>query len=174
MAQGDKSAYYQALKKAGYEFDRHYRDYTTQDLIEICEQIEETTGETVEVAPSAPHEQMPPRDSEMAEMREQFDRLTELVGDLADLVTANVKPSPKPAPDPSEQFAVTSTEHAGLTQNVAGKDGVQFVDEYGNEWYQPEVTKPSYARPEDVQKYPSGPQDPQKPSRSPSSPPPST
>ena len=32
MAHGDKSAYYQALKKIGYEFEKHYRDYTSDEL----------------------------------------------------------------------------------------------------------------------------------------------
>ena len=32
MSQGDKARYYGALKTAGVTFDKHYRDYTTDEL----------------------------------------------------------------------------------------------------------------------------------------------
>lgn len=36
MSQGDKSTLYAALKEAGWEPDKHYRDYSTDDLVEIA------------------------------------------------------------------------------------------------------------------------------------------
>ena len=39
MAQGDKSSYYRAIKAAGYTFDKHYRDYTANELKAIWANI---------------------------------------------------------------------------------------------------------------------------------------
>ena len=53
MAHGDKSAYYQALKKIGYEFEKHYRDYTTAELADLWESVsaEDTTHLSVRGVP---------------------------------------------------------------------------------------------------------------------------
>ncbi len=36
MSQGDKSSLYAALKEAGWEPTKHYRDYSTEELVEIA------------------------------------------------------------------------------------------------------------------------------------------
>ena len=79
MAHGDKSAYYQALKKVGYEFEKHYRDYTTTELADLWEVVsaEDTTLSEVELP--EPNDAPPQRESEvdeMQELRDKFDRLT--------------------------------------------------------------------------------------------------
>ena len=146
MAHGDKSAYYQALKKVGYEFEKHYRDYTTTELADLWEAVSAEDTALPEVELPEPNGAPPQRESEvdeMQELRDKFDRLTALVGDLASVVMKKEEPAPAPV----NQFAASSKEHAGLTQNLPKEDEIVHVDEYGNQWLQVEVTKPGYAKP---------------------------
>ena len=147
MAHGDKSAYYQALKESGYEFEKHYRDYTTDELASLWDAwAKQGDEELPEVVLPEPKDAPPSRESEvdeMQELRDKFDRLTALVGDLASVVMKKEAPATPQA----NQFAASSKEHAGLTQNSVKEDEIVHVDEYGNQWLQVEVTKPGYAKP---------------------------
>ena len=42
MSQSDKAAYYRELKDAGVDFDRHYRDYTTEELEAAVHRLRES------------------------------------------------------------------------------------------------------------------------------------
>lgn len=149
MAQGDKSSYYRAIKAAGYTFDKHYRDYTANELKAIWANISDEPivtektpiPEATQGAGSAARET-----DEIADLRTKFDQLASLVGSLADAVTKNhaVK---EPAPQATQQFEAASEEHAGLTQNVRGGSHVIKIDPDGTRWFQMEVQKPSYPKP---------------------------
>lgn len=54
MSQGDKSAYYRALKSAGVEFDKHYRDYTTSELQAAFDQLKDGGMDIELQAPQEP------------------------------------------------------------------------------------------------------------------------
>jgi len=155
MAQGEKSAYYQALKREGYEFDRHYREYTTEELKALVVE----RGLNVE-AP-APTETLPPRPDEFRAFQEQLNQLTQVVTSLAKLVTpeqraaeaaaAPTRRAPEPAPAGGGVKPLSSnldpTEHAGITLNSHTDQDVLKVDEYGNRWLQLEVPKPAGPKP---------------------------
>ena len=50
MSHQEKSAYFNELKAAGVKFDRHYREYTTEELKAAALKLRETTG----IHPPAP------------------------------------------------------------------------------------------------------------------------
>lgn len=161
MAQADKSTYYQALKAAGFSFDRHYREYTTEELRLAWESHADANGvdpNSLEMPP--PKDQLPTRrEDDGAEFQQQLDALTQTVGQLAELVTASLRreeragapvrqaaetikaapPAPKPKLDPNEHAGVTLNSHAG--------GQVLEVDEHGNQWFQKEVAKPAFPKP---------------------------
>lgn len=143
MAQGDKSAFYQALKRAGYEFDKHYRDYTTDELQTLAK------GLDLNVQAPVPKDALPPRPDEVAELREQLAQVTSTVTALGELLLAErAAKQPPAAPAPTGgPVPAKPEEYAGVTADTTTADGVIEVDAYGNEWYQREVTKPASPRP---------------------------
>lgn len=42
MSQGDKSRFYQELKDAGYPFSKHYREYSTEELMDLITELRQT------------------------------------------------------------------------------------------------------------------------------------
>lgn len=169
MARATKSTYYQALKAAGYEFDRHYRDYTAQELRELWaenfdgEDLEETPPvERKTPLPEAPPA-MPSKDDDLAELRKQMSELAGVVSELARTVSAETRRAeqagaplaaatellggdPNVRPLPRSHF-LDPNEHAGVTLNTHFDGAVIEVDEHGNRWFQKEVTKPASPRP---------------------------
>lgn len=163
MAQGDKSAYYQALKGAGFTFDKHYREYSTEDLQRAWELHAEANGLDPVVEVPVSRDAPPARDDELAELRETIASVVDVVKGLAELVTTQQRrdeheadplqgsrttpatdpPVEKPAPEPK----LDPNKHAGVTLNTHGEMEVIEVDQYGNEWYQKEVRKPASPRP---------------------------
>lgn len=150
MAHAEKSAFYQALKSAGYEFDKHYRDYSTDELRGLAGQLDLT----VQAPP--PRDVMPSHDAEMAELKEQLAHLANTVGALAGMITPEQRRAEQPAPPPAPEKVARTEErehaldpavHAGSTLNSVGVDEVIKTDEYGNEWFQIEVPKSGSARP---------------------------
>lgn len=171
MAAARKSELYQALKAQGVQFDKHYRDYSTQELEELWEQQLGTPAPSPE--PKTSQVPVAPREDE-DELREQLRELTATVSALAKVVlsqsggqTTRVMEAPKeeaaaaqasekqqPAEEQKteEKPKVTvggldPNEHAGLTQNSHVDDQAIEVDEHGNIWYQKEVVKPAYPKP---------------------------
>lgn len=161
MAQADKSAYYRALKAAGIEFERHYREYTTEDLRiaweAYCAEHELDPG-SLKMPP--PKDQIPTRrEDDSEEFRQKLDALTKTVGQLAELVTAVARREERAAepvraaaekinaPKPSDRPKLDPNEHAGVTLNSHAGGQVLEVDEYGNQWFQKEVAKPAFPKP---------------------------
>lgn len=153
MSQSSKAAYYQAIKAAGVPLDRHYRDFTTDELKALAAE----NGVAVEVAEPRT---APTRPDEMTEIKEQISGLSDVVGKLAALVVAQAAPAPQPKqveppaqkeagqlPRPAAAPRLDPNEHAGVTLNTHREDEPIRVDEHGNLWYQNEVNKPGYAKP---------------------------
>lgn len=158
MAQATKSEYYQALKSQGHAFDKHYRDYTTDELRELWAQRNE--AEVDAAIPDAAI--VPPKQDDEDDIREQIAKLSRVVAGLAEIVTSDARhapgavvqtqPSTPPpaAPEPTAKaFAhrLDPNEHAGITLNTHQGSDVLEVDQYGNEWFQKEVAKPAFPKP---------------------------
>lgn len=161
MSQGNKSAYWRALKEAGVTFDKHYRDYSLNDLRTAYEKLaadppEGVTVPAVEIEP--PKDTPPAKPDDVAELRDQLTGLAAMVAKLANVVAGAQSPAQQPAPTAPTAPADTPkpapkmplldpTEHAGVTMNTHGPDEPIRVDEHGNVWYRNEVQKPGYAKP---------------------------
>lgn len=141
MSQTVKAAYFNALKTAGIKFDKHYREYSTQELKDAYLKL--TGGPELEVPDEEPPD-LPPLPEQPAATGEapppgSFFGLDE--------------PEPEPAPQepPRAPVAVRPAdpnEMAGQRQNSQGLDEPIRIDpETGREWYQEEVLKPAYPKP---------------------------
>lgn len=160
MSQGTKSGYYQALKAAGVKFERHYRDYSTEELAAAYGKlVQESPPGAVPPLPEPKAETPPPvpvaRPNELEEMQRQIASLAGTIQQLAKIVTTPRPSEPQPmrqeapevkAPEP-EKFrgGLDPTQHAGVTMN-SHVDRPIRVDEAGNQWFRNEVTKPGYAK----------------------------
>lgn len=165
MSQSAKSTYYQRLKDLGVVFEKHYRDYKTEELKEAYERLSaaapaEAPLPPVELPPDP--SAVPPHDGDAAEFRAQLATLTQMVSKLAEAVLrpqpvyqgappdAAVPTLPEPAPvepAPLPRGQLDPKEHAGVTLNTHGPDDPLRTDEFGNVWYRNEVNKPGYAKP---------------------------
>jgi hypothetical protein len=134
MSQKEKGEHFRALKDAGVEFTKHYRDYTTAELKEMRDQL---PGERQPAPPP------PPIEDELSP---------------AEAAAFLGQPAPQPA-DPTG-----GRMPAKLTQSVpvAPKDESEMpgqrlnqnveleplrTDDEGRVWYQEEVLKPAFAKP---------------------------
>src|SRR3982750_4282166 len=118
MSQTEKAAYFKALKAAGVTFDRHYREYSTEELKAAYDKLEQ--------ADALPEPPLPP------------------IPQAAPPITAVAPPPgtsrvPRKAADPQEM--------AGQRQNSQPEEEPIRVDEFGRLWYQEEVRKPAYPKP---------------------------
>lgn len=143
MAQRERAAYYRALKRAGYTFDRHYREYKLDELKKAWEIVAEREGitEPVEVPePSQPPLPSPQdRGDEIQELKNLLNGAKEAVAALAKMLPAKTPNQAKPRLDPNQ--------HAGVTLNTHAEHEVIEVDQYGNKWLQKEVAKPAFPKP---------------------------
>lgn len=122
MSQAEKSAYYQALKAAGVEFPKHYREYSVPVL-----KAEHTR---LNLPPIHNTAHTPVEDQLRQPSRSQQNR---------EMITADPRP-PVREKDPEEL--------AGQRQNTNRAAGEPIrTDEDGKIWYQEEVLKPSYPKP---------------------------
>jgi hypothetical protein len=133
MSQSDKSAYYQALKKAGVEFTKHYREYSTEELAEGFKNLQLGLGLDPDAAPPAadePDEVAPPPP------------VIDIDAALADVPVPQSRPRAV-APPVQEK---NPDELAGQRLNTQGDEPIR-TDEHGRIWYQEEVLKPAYPKP---------------------------
>ena len=134
MSQREKAGYYRALKDAGVKFDRHYREYNTEELKQAYLKLrsEELT------APRAP------------EPEPQFDARATAAAFSAMTEPAQVQgqgafaPPLPPLPEPT---AKDPNEMPGQRLNSKDLDEPIRVDELGRIWFQEEVLKPAYPKP---------------------------
>jgi hypothetical protein len=124
MSQAEKSAYYQALKAAGVEFDKHYREYTVDEL----KQLHGILGQ--------PAPAVAPRGN----VAEQVQRPRQPALDPRVAAATG-----RPAPPVREK---DPNELAGQRQNTNRAEGEPIrTGEDGKIWYQEEVLKPAYPKP---------------------------
>jgi hypothetical protein len=174
MSQGSKSAYYRALKDSGATLTKHYREYTTDELRQLAtaQGLQVAEPAPADPLPPAPNEMAEVRE-QLNGLAGVVGKLATLL--LAERTQPpipadySVQPggprapqSPVPQPgtpvNPQVAFAkpepsapglvngVNPLEHAGVLLNSKKQGEVLYVDEQGNEWYQPEVNKPGYAK----------------------------
>jgi hypothetical protein len=135
MSQTEKSAYFQALRDAGVDFPKHYREYSTAELKEAHEKLVAAGAaqplepplpkrEDVYIAPAAP----PPDPEAAAFFGFQV-------------------PPPAPAQPTAPVAAMDPNEMAGQRQNTKDLDEPIRTDEQGRVWLQEEVRKPAYPKP---------------------------
>lgn len=137
MSQSEKAAYFRALKDAGVEFERHYREYTTEELKEAYAPLAAANG--WDATPRVEQPEQPELDLGLGEP-------LPVAGDDPDLDAAAQsffglqRPTvPQRAADPNEM--------AGQRLNTKAEDEPIRIDELGREWFQEEIRKPSYPKP---------------------------
>ena len=129
MSQTEKAAYFKALKAAGVTFDRHYREYSTEELKAAYDKLEQADALPEPPLPPIPQAETTITDVELDAEAAQFYGL--------------------PAPDTSRvpRKAADPQEMAGQRQNSQPEEEPIRVDEFGRLWYQEEVRKPAYPKP---------------------------
>lgn len=143
MAHAEKSSLYQGLKKSGYQFDKHYREYSTDELRSIAQSLDLT------IAAPKPPDALPERVDEMAELRAQMRAVADTVEALGKLVTAQQRreeKTPFSAPAKGSQQASPKSQPVIATPRIDESEVIR-VDEYGNKWFQEEVVKSAYPKP---------------------------
>lgn len=127
MSQTEKAKYYKALQDRGVNFDKHYREYNTDELRQAYVTL---TGDQ----------------SPLGVAEEPLDDEPSTIEDLPpssffglDKAAADVAPPPAAPAVP--------TEMAGVRQNTTGIDEVLRVDDQGRQWFQEEILKPASPRP---------------------------
>ena len=161
MSQSEKAVYYKALKQAGVTFPKHYREYSTEELKTAWGSLAAEQGLEVELEVPVPKDAPPPREDEVAQLRQQMASVVDVVESLAKMVSGQQRReeqhppqmSTKPEPKEGPQQGVKEFRHdidpkmnAGVTQNTHQGLEILRVDEHGNKWFQEEVKKPDYPR----------------------------
>ncbi len=122
MSQSDKAAYYKALQAAGVTFDRHYREYTTDDLVEMYRLL--------------PGDGKPPVELELDLGLEE----SEATPDSSTPSPTAEQPLVPGAPKPEDSLPGAHALEVEEGEPVR-------VDENGLVWYQEEIRKPSFPKP---------------------------
>ncbi len=125
MSQTEKAGYYRSLKEAGVPFDKHYREYSTDELKTAYEAL-------VAERPELAIEAEPEGDPEAA---------------AAFFGTSTQLPPPRSAQAAAPVAQRDPNEMAGQRLNSQAEDEPIRVDENGLVWYQEEVRKPAFAKP---------------------------
>jgi hypothetical protein len=127
MSQNEKARYYQALKAAGVNFDKHYREYNTEGLRAAWLKLNDDVDLDEPPEPTQLDQEEPPPPTFFG-----FE-------------------APEPEPVPTQDIEVRHAdpdEMAGQRQNSQPADVPIRIDpETGREWYQEEVLKPAYPKP---------------------------
>lgn len=144
MSAAEKGFYFRRLKATGIELDRHYRNYTTEELKNADAMaverglLEPPTEEELEKlserihrkkpreapAPAAPAEEAPPSFFGYGQQEQEN------------------APAPAPAPARPELG-----EMAGERLNTKAPEEILYVDDQGRAWIQKEVLKPAFPKP---------------------------
>ena len=153
MSAARKGFYYKRLKDAGVKLDKHFRDYTTDELMQ-ADQMAIESGLL-----------LPPTDEELAEMelkahkkRPRKDKgQPERDAPKPDFVPESdpeaaayfgYEPNePQAAKEPLPPARPEMGEMAGERLNTKAPEDVIRVDEHGRKWLQEEVLKPAFPKP---------------------------
>ena len=150
MSQSEKAAYFRALKAAGVPFDRHYREYNTEELKAAYGALGDAAPplEAKEPEPAAPPPAPAVQQPYAEEPAEPVDpEAAAFFGfnEPEPVLNAHAEAATRPAvpvahADPNEM--------AGARQNSKPDDEPIRVDpDTGRLWYQEEVRKPGYPKP---------------------------
>ena len=149
MSQSEKSAYFQTLKAAGVNFDRHYREYTTTELKAAYDALPPEAKTAPEPAPARPP--LPPQPTPQVDQPDQPMRYQGTEDPEAAAFFGFDQPrveDPEPPPVLTAPVrAADPNEMAGQRLNTKAANEVIRVDEHGRSWIQEEVRKPGYAKP---------------------------
>jgi hypothetical protein len=170
MANHERGAYYRALKEAGVDFSKPFRQLSLDELKQAYDRLD--------AEGLAPKLELPPEKTEEAQMwkdgpqpaavtAEDFNELKEQIANLATFIaqTAAPKviqpaldPTPMPAPQqprvdpvpvmqkaPARDISRVATVHE-RPSNLPDEEPL-YVDEGGVEWYRREVRKPAFPKP---------------------------
>ena len=118
MSQGDKSALYRELKGAGVNFDRPYREYTTDELAAAVAKLRQRPG------------YQPPAIAEPTFAEKMQAQMNDFLKEGA----------PRQAESPREALA------AERAYQDDGEKPIR-TDEQGRVWYREEVLKPAFPKP---------------------------
>lgn len=135
MSNTTKSSYYQGLKSLGYEFEHHYRKYTTEQL--QAKYLELTGGEDL------PSETASATEEILVAGEEAGPDYSQLLDDMRDFSEA--EPAKAASIPQREEPALLDTAIAG--SNALRELQVIEVDAQGREWLQREIRKPASPRP---------------------------
>lgn len=135
MSQSEKAAYYKALKKAGMEFDRHYREYSTEELKSAYDRAAAGGLQLDPVAPASDPTGYP--GANLGHHPNQAPQAPQAVN-----VSRGAPVRPR---DPNELAGQRLNTHP---RPASGRPEPLRVDpETGYTWYQEEVRKPAFAKP---------------------------
>lgn len=144
MSNTDRAVYYQALKASGVTFDRHFREYTTDELRIAYNRL---TGGDVEDRIEQP--EMPGLAPEVDD--EPAVQYVPAAEPPPPPEFFGLRSSAPPPPAPTEPVAPTATmnptEMAGERLNTTAEGQPIRTDENGRVWYQEEIRKPAYPKP---------------------------
>lgn len=163
MSQSDKSAYYQVLKKAGVEFTKHYREYSTEELAEAFRELQLGMGLDPDANPPAadePDDVAPPPPL----LDDAFPDMPELPPTAADAVAAELAERQSEAEFRAAVVQAALAEAAAAAaaappvteKNLEEMPGERLnsqddepirTDDQGRVWYQEEVLKPAFPKP---------------------------
>lgn len=152
MSAAEKGFFYRRVKAAGVPLDRHYREYTTEELKQADAMAVEsgllapaTEEELAELSAKihAPKTREPARATPPPPGVDPESVDTEAAGFFGfDVPEPEITPTPAPAPARPELG-----EMAGERQNTKAAEEILYVDEEGRAWLQKEVLKPAFPKP---------------------------
>lgn len=146
MSNTDRAVYYQALKSAGVTFDRHFREYSTEELKLAYDRLEagrvESPADTDDVIP-----QTPPFIPDAAPQPVLHHEPPPLLEEEPPPASFFGIAEPQPAEPPVPTAPMNPTEMAGERLNTTPEDVPIRTDENGRVWYQEEIRKPAYPKP---------------------------
>lgn len=138
MSQTEKAAYYKALKEGGVKFEKHYREYSTEDLKAAYFKL---TDSDVPLEPE-PHPEPQHRHPDLPPKLPP----PEVDPEAAAFYGFDVQPKVSATPSiPTSQ--ANPTEMAGERLNTKPEDEPIRTDEAGRIWYQEEIRKPAFPKP---------------------------
>lgn len=144
---------YNALKDAGIQFEKHYREYTEDELRPAYDKLIQHQAEQQQEALRVNAEQFPPDtappDPEAAAFFGYEPEARPVAGaPLAGEGYGGEEPPSQPQPSYPGVASRDPQEFAGQRQNT-NPNAMEPIrtDEQGRIWYQEEVLKPAYAKP---------------------------
>lgn len=164
MSQSDKATYYQALKASGVRFEKHYRDYTTDELQRAFEKLQAGLAQNEEPEMPTDDEDLASAASAMGLVAEDEPPHPPPADETVPLYDPE-PPATAPTPSPVRPRATAPrtappvqrpplpvrgadpNEVAGARLNTKHEDEPIRVDEQGRIWFQEEVRKPAYPKP---------------------------